>query len=212
MVETYNYGGMEWAKIILEYLKVLLSGQVISGTVVIVFIVKFKAEIRGLLDRIATIKFPGGELTTSQIAREREELPSAGSQPEPVQGPAVITPGTGSVSLETHAATLEQQVSAERARAALWEYRYLNYYLARGTQVVLDWLATLPVNTTVSMFDSLWMPVIPAVVERRAIIEALQAHWLILIDNDVITVSPKGREYLEWRGPLPPLPSPVRAD
>jgi hypothetical protein len=201
---------MDWVKLALEYLKVFLSGQVVIGIVVIVFIAKFKAEIRGLLDRIATIKFPGGELTTSQIAREREELPSTGSQPQPLREPAVVAPNSTPVSIEVHAANLEQQVSAERARAALWEYRYLNYFLARGTQVVLDWLAGLPVNTTVSMFDSFWLPVIPAVVERKAIIDALQAHWLILIDNDVIEVSPKGREYLAWRGPLPHAPSPVR--
>jgi hypothetical protein len=192
---------MECAKVVLEYLKVLLSGPIVTGIVVILIVGRFKAQIQGLLDRIATIKFPGGEVTTSQVERNRkEELPPAGTPPTPTDAS-----GTALVTATGNTTNLEQQLSAERARAALWEYRYLNYFLARGTQVVLDWLANLPTSTTVSMFDSFWLPVIPAAHERQAIIHALQAHWLIVIENEVITVSAKGREYLQWRGPLPPL-------
>ena len=89
------------------------------------------------------------------------------------------------------------------ARAALWEYRYLNYFLARGTQRVLDWLNALGVQTTATMFDSFWLPFIPNAQERQAIITALQAHSLIAMNGQVIEVTPKGKEYLTWRGPLP---------
>jgi hypothetical protein len=92
---------------------------------------------------------------------------------------------------------------AERARAYLWEYRYLNYFLALQTQHVLDWLASLPSRTSVMLLDTVWLPAIPSVEERRAIIDALQAHYLVQIENGLIEVSPKGREYIEWRGPLP---------
>ena len=53
------------------------------------------------------------------------------------------------------------------------------------------------------LFDTVWMPAIPSPEERNAIINALQAHYLIQIENGLIEVSPKGREYIEWRGELP---------
>ena len=62
---------------------------------------------------------------------------------------------------------LVEFIEAERARAALLEYRYLNYYLVPNTQRVLG------VHTT--------------------------------SNGELIEVTPKGREYIQWRGPLPQL-------
>ena len=94
-------------------------------------------------------------------------------------------------------------LDAERARAFLWEYRYLNYFLAQQTQRVLDWFASLQTRTSLQFFDTMWLPFIPSAEERRAIITALQAHHLIVINNELIEVTPKGREYIQWRGALP---------
>ena len=86
----------------------------------------------------------------------------------------------------------------------MWEYRYLNYYLVPATQRVLEWLASLNTRTSYSFFDTLWMPAIPSAEERRAIINALETHHLIQFQGELIEVTPKGREYIQWRGPLPP--------
>ena len=94
--------------------------------------------------------------------------------------------------------------SAERARATLWEYRYLNYFLVPRTQHLLTWLAGLPSRTTVSFFHSAWLPLIPDPNERQAIITALHAHELVAISEELIEVTPKGRDYIQFRGPLPP--------
>ena len=83
-------------------------------------------------------------------------------------------------------------LDAERARAYLWEYRYLNHFLAFHTQQVLDWFASLPNRTSMALFDSVWLPLIPSTDERRAIITALQAHYLILVQNELVEVTPKG--------------------
>lgn len=100
---------------------------------------------------------------------------------------------------------IRQLFEAERAKAYLWEYRYLNYFLAQSTQRVLDWLASLQTRTSVSLFDTLWLPAIPSAEERRAIVNALQAHHLIQLTGELIEVTPKGREYIQWRGPVPPV-------
>ena len=51
---------------------------------------------------------------------------------------------------------------------------------------------------------------IPSANERQAIINALQMHHLVIREeySDMIRVTPKGREYQEWRGTLPPLTDP----
>ena len=55
------------------------------------------------------------------------------------------------------------------------------------------------------MYDSFWMPLIPNPIERGAILDALRNHHLILLQGHMIEVTPKGKEYVQWRGPLPQL-------
>jgi hypothetical protein len=197
---------LEIAKLVLEYLKVAFSAPVVAGGVAAALLFTFRSELRGLLNRIAKIKLPGGtELSTSQLERSSEELPAKGQQPEPLAAPSsAATPIANSQTFTPEQLTrLEAVLSAERARAALWEYRYLNFFLARSTQLVFDWLATLPSRTTLATLDAVWLPVFPSAQERQAIVSALQAHYLIALTGDLVEVTPKGREYLQWRGPLP---------
>ena len=65
---------METTKLILEYLRVLLSPQIIVGIIVLVFSILFREDIKALILRIAKIRFPGGaELSTSQSERQINE-------------------------------------------------------------------------------------------------------------------------------------------
>ena len=197
---------METAKLILEYLKVFLSPQLVVGAIAAALLWIFRPELRSLVNRIAKIKLPGGtELSTSQIERSNEELPAKGEQPKPLPAESsevVSLPSNLSLAPEQLRA-LQESFAAERARAFLWEYRYLNYFLARSSQRVLDWLAGLSVRTTIPTFDAFWLPVFPNAQERQAIVTALQAHYLVIFVGEMIEVTPKGREYLQWRGPLP---------
>ena len=198
---------MEVAKLVLEYLKVILSPQVIAGGIALSFFLIFREDIKALMLRIAKIKFPGGgEVSTSQLERTSEESTAENTPPPAPPGGVPLPEG---LSLTPDQVQVVRQVfEAERARAALWEYRYLNYFLVPTTQRVLDWLASLTTRTTVSLFDTFWLPMIPNAEERTAIINALQAHHLIVLTGELIEVTPKGREYINWRGTLPPLPAP----
>ena len=191
---------MDIAKIILEYCKVLLSTPVIAGLLVLVFFMIFRVSIQALIGRIAKIRFPGGaELSTSQEELPaKDELPqiTANSEKSPIKG-------LGITLKPDQMRAISERFDAERAQARLWEYRFLNYFLVQKTQKVLDWLASLKQRTTTAMFDSFWLPVIPNAQERNAIIRALEAQHLIIIQNDLIEVTGKGIEYLQWRGPLP---------
>ena len=194
---------MEIATLVLEYLKVLLTAPPLLSVVAVIFIFKFAEDIKALFLRVAKIRFPGGaEFDTPQSSRTAKEEP--GPPPEtgeiPVLGiPPDLTPDQKQAVV--------QVVRAHIATAYLWEYRYLNYFLARGTQVALDWLVGAPLLITFAHYDSFFLPIVPSARERQAIVSALEAHHLITYDSaaNIIAVTPKGREYHQWRGALPAL-------
>lgn len=194
---------MEIASLVLEYLKVLMSPQIIAGVVVLVFLYLFREDVKALFLRVAKIRFPGGaEVSTSQSERqineERIEHKPLPAPEEPITGlPLSLTPQQREV--------VDSILKAERGTSYLWEYRYLNYFLVAGTQAVLDWLISLE-RTTYSHFDATWLPIIPSANERGAIINVLQAHHLIQAVDGTIQVTPKGKEYQKWRRELPNLP------
>lgn len=189
---------METSKVILDYMKVLTASQIIYGAIALTFLFLFKEAIRALIGRIAKIKLPGGgELSTPQSLRASEDktteveigIHSEDLLPQNLE----LTP--------EQVKEIDEIFKAERAKATLWEYRYLNCFLVPQTQRVLDWLSSLSVRTTISMFDSFWLPIIPEANERKAIFNALQSHHLIMLTGELIEVTPKGKEYIQWRGP-----------
>jgi len=194
---------MTTADLILNYLKVLLSAPPVAGVVAALCLILFRSELRNLITRIATIRFPGGELSTSQESVAEKITGSSDTPPPSSDAPNLPA---GLVLGPEQQQKIVEFVEAERARAALWEYRFLNFYLVRHTQRILDWLASLKKPVTLSLFDDFWSPSIPKPSERRAIIEALENNRLIQLGGPFIEVTPKGREYLQWRGPLPEPP------
>ena len=190
----------------LGYLRVLLSAPPMMVLVVIVLVWVFRSDLKELMSRIATIKFPGGELSTRVQTDSPEKT-----------GPDELPPGsTGQKTALPEGLTIspEQQklvrnfIQAQQTTSRLWEYRYLNFYFVRNTQLVLDWLASLQNRPSIEMFDALWLPAIPRAAERGAILSALEKHQLITVLETMIEITEKGREYLQWRGPLPDIPSP----
>lgn len=67
---------MEIAKLVLEYVKVILSASVVGGAVAIVFIVLFRDAIRAALGRLSTFKAPGGFEGTFEAQRQAAEAES----------------------------------------------------------------------------------------------------------------------------------------
>lgn len=192
---------MELSRLILEYLKVMSTPQIVIGAIGLVFLFLFRENIKSLIQRIAKIKFPGSaELLTSQSERQIKENKR---EVKPLPSPEAPLPGFPSGLNPQQLSTVENILKAERATSRLWEYRYLNYFLVYRTQLVLDWLINLNQPTTFSYFDAEWLPVIPSASEREAIISVLQAHHIIQVNEGAIDISPKGLEYQQWRGDLP---------
>ena len=132
---------MEIANLVLEYLRVLLTAPLLFSVVAIVFFYRFTEDIKALLLRVAKIRLPGGaEVDTPQSRRIEREPRPVNTEEVPVQGiPAGLTPDQEQA--------ITQLLRAQIATTYIWEYRYLNYFLARGTQLTLDWLVGLPQST-----------------------------------------------------------------
>ena len=177
------------AQIILDYVKAILTPQVIAGAVAFTVIFLFRREMRDLLLRVATIKLPGGAEVSAHQSLRVEKGVTDDVEPKPLP--------------DDMNDAIRQAFEAERARASLWEYRYLNYFLVLPTQRVLDWLSKIQAPASFSLYDAVWIMAIPSVVERKAILQALSAHHLIQLENELVTITAKGREYIECRGQIP---------
>lgn len=191
-------------QIVLEYMKVFLSTQVIAGVLAIVFFKMFRDDIKALILRIAKIRLPGGgELSTPQLEKqEKDNL----TEEKPSTEPALNENNLPVVINHNNQENIEALLKAEKSRSAYWEYRYLNHFLVNTTQRVLDWLISTKISSGVpvsySLYDSLWLPIIPDPEQRQTIINVLRNHYLVSTENGLITVTPKGLEYAEWRGEL----------
>ena len=181
----------------LGYLRVLLSAPPMTVVVVLVLICVFKSDLQAIMSRLATIKFPGGELSTTS---QSDRLETTGPEEPPPQ--ETDLPEGLTISPEQQE-LLRDFIQAQHNMSRYWEYRYLNFYFVRDTQLVLDWLVSLPNRHLIDMFHALWSPVIPSANDRQAILTALQNHHLITARETMIEITDKGREYLQWRGPLP---------
>jgi hypothetical protein len=191
-----NACAADW-KLILEYLKVLLSWPVVVGIGAIIGTKWFKTELSALINRIASLKFPGGELITQQ-AKIAEEGATAEALPA-VPADAAAPPALNDLRLTAEEQEkLRSAFEAERAAARIWEYRYLNYFFAPATQHVLNWLISLGKTTTFDAYETFWIHRVAQAGERQAIIHALQMHLCIQVEGPAITVSDKGKEYASW--------------
>lgn len=212
---------MDW-QLVLEYVRAVLSPHVVWGGVVLWACYLFRedagnllSEVGNLLRRLVKLKGPGGlEISAGESqAVLNAEKPVADDRAAPAL--VAVADATTSTDSTTASVTVEANRTQEtieglKATARIWEFRYLHYFLARSTQIVLDWLAGLPNPVTWQAADAWWYAAIPDVNERRAIFNALRWHDLVQLDGDVIRVTEKGREYLKFRGPLPsPRPSEV---
>jgi len=200
---------VEIAKLVLSYLQTILSAPPVAAAVIVWALVYLKGDLRPLLKRLAKLKTKFGDAEFSpqleKVASEAEL--TSGKLPELAPAESAHKQGLLVNLTEAERSVVVAALKSEFSRATLWEYRYLNFFLARHTQQVLDWIASLENGTDLPFYNDTWMPQISNQQERQAVLKALEAHALISIANGIAAVTEKGRDYLRWRGPLAPLPS-----
>lgn len=186
-------------KLLLEYIRVFISFPFVLLVILLLFILLFKEELRKLIGKLAKATLPGGtgfELSGGQAERTEKEKDQNISLRVIPSGSEITLPDDLPVNMREY---VEAIISSEQSNSRRWEYRYLNLYLVPTTQHVLDWLINYGKPTTITHLDNVMQPSIE-LNEREAILDALQSHHIIKINNNVVTVTDKGREYVQWRG------------
>lgn len=196
--------------LLLEYLKVFLSAPVIFGALLAVFLGRYKEELRVFIRRMK-IKLGDAEFSSSQAEELRESKTGAKAAAPNIPSGETSLPSPPANLTTEQRAQFEAAIKSERATSYLWEYRYLNYFLVPQTQVVLDWFADLRTPITYRNYDAVWISRITSANERNAIWNALQAHHLITVENEVASITEKGKEYMGWRNQFrrPPAAQPA---
>lgn len=203
------------ASIILDYLRVFVSTPFVIAVVSIVVLCLFRAEIRGLLNRVALLKWGPAEISTPQPASmDGDHAPEDSG----VSGGQVVAPSSDVYAssssppvesldeLREQVRQLQEQLKSETSRGFYWEYRYLNYFLVPHTQRVLDWFA-IHSSSTYANYEATWLPLIATSSERSMVLRALEEHGLLARSEQLIEITAKGREYLRFRAQFPPSPA-----
>jgi hypothetical protein len=180
---------VNWA-MLLEYLKVILAWPLLIAIVLLTFFRMFRDQIGPFIKNISSLKFPGGEIQQQSSVKSEPPAPKEAPAPPSLSAGTVVTP--------EQVAEIGRVFDAERAAARLWEYHYLNYFLAPITQWTLDWLISLNGPTTDNAFEAFMNPYVADVQQRQLILQVLANHHLIETMGPAIRVTEKGREYPTW--------------
>ena len=82
--DSAQFAASHMAQLILDYIKAILSPQVIAGAVGFTLLALFRNDFKALLLRVAKIRLPGGtEVSTSQIAKTEESRAEDKPAPKP---------------------------------------------------------------------------------------------------------------------------------
>jgi hypothetical protein len=198
----------------LKILELILTPHIVWGGILVFFAYRFKNSfsilIESLSDRVKNVKGykktkDGHEVLFSEAQSINEppakteitsESPNVISKPNNASWPEDLTDDTDA---------LRNEVKSERAKAYYWEYCYLNFFLVRHTQLVLDWLVSKNSKDTKPSFHNYWKEYIVSEQERENVLSALNGHSLVIFQQDEILVTPKGNDYYNWRGAMPPF-------
>ena len=165
--------------------------------IALTFIVVFRSDIQRIHGACGNYRFPGGELSASQVQRSSEVKPSSQAtltiheSRHPTERPV---PQFGA------SRSARCAFRAERSWTYRWEYRYVNLFLVPFTQHELDWLASRKESATYPLYDSLFTEVISSAEERKAAMNALAAH-ISFSSRENASRLPQGYEFIPWRGP-----------
>lgn len=190
-LDLINGFSINWV-MCLEFLKVLLGWPSIVLTIAIFGFYIFRVPLSKWLENV---KIDYGGATISSQQQKVEDNVQAPKLEVDQSGPSVLPVPNGSDS---------NLVNQWKAAAYLWEYRFLNFFLAYHSQQFLDWLCDRTEPMSLEVTNSLWLVKVPDVAERQAVVEAITRHHLAEIRDSMISITPKGREYVEFRGRFDP--------
>lgn len=198
--------GVDWS-LILEFCKVILAWPVCTVLIILFLSIYFKDPITKWLSRLK-IEYGGATLTSQQPT----EISSGANLPSP-SVPKADTNDEFVRSLETkNIDELKELIVQWRANAYIWEYQYLNRFLVYNSRKVLCWFYDINRSLNIELVDAFWKTQIPDTDELGAILTALKNHYLVEFYSGQISITPKGREYIEHFGRVPIVPATLSSE
>jgi hypothetical protein len=181
----------------INILKIVLSWPMVILTLGVLSICKFKNALSAWLKNLSL----HGEYKGATFSAQSQSVTEVSGETEK-QNIETIKNNLPTEADNNNPELLKEEVKNWRARSYLWEYRYLNYYLVPRTQYTLDYFYDLKKPLSFAYYDAMTIPLIPDPKERAAMIGALISHHLLIDTSGLLTISEKGREYVEWRGKM----------
>lgn len=197
-------------QIILEYLRVILSWPTIVLLLGIIFLFKFSHSIRGFLRKLRFFKAGSFEFSQQQSLQQEvekkveEKLEESGITLNQEQLKQIQeTFETLSKEKGDKEVRITQQEGVIRywfERAELFEFSYLNLYLAYNSKIALFWL--MNPSTKDNFIYSFQLPpqIVNQIAEKEAIFNALLSTGLIEQDGFLFKISEKGKRFLKFLG------------
>lgn len=204
MEQTTNH------QLILEYIRTIATWPIIVFLSALIFLFTFKDALDQFIRNIGSLKFPWGEIQANQ--QQKKESPKEGSNLSDSylilnkdQQEGLKKAIDELVATEARTSTEKAQLEREAQNAVkqlwetakYWEFQYLNYYLVPNTKRVLKWFSTRPEGASSQLFHLMWEgAIVGSQSEREAILGALQAHNLIMLQGDLFQITERGIEFL----------------
>ncbi len=221
---------IDW-ELLVDYLAIFFSWPVAAVFIAILMVRIFRGEIGQWLQHLAIRR---GE-TEVYSRQPSSSLDDTDEKPSPVEdsdsGPRddlseptdrepskisapIAGPSDEKVKIDEEIARLKFALERQMKQSKLWEFSYLNLFLIDYTKKVLVWLSNSGPTAT-GTYHSAWMKQIPSGNERNTVLGALTHHLLVEGKDGQISVTDKGKEYIDWAN-LPamltvPPPSPEMA-
>lgn len=194
---------VDWA-LLLEYLKAIFSWPIAVLFLGLFFFVKFKKQIEIYLTNISGIKLPGGVEIMSQSEKtttaEKAEPPKKEIPDEEIKEilDNLISKKEHQEELQKIQGELQKLIAAKDGEITYWEFLYLSLYLVTHTKQMLVWIAKQEIPVSRQLINTAWAPIITLQTERTAVIEALLTHQLIIESSGLISITPKGNNFIRY--------------
>lgn len=177
----------------IEVVRIITSWQMVLLAIVVITYQKFEEPIKQLIPKLSVRANWKDFAITAESQRSAVRIEEA-------------TPPTPEVdqsqpkAAEIPTQELQDAATSWRLAAYVWEYRYLNFFLKGNTQRALNILYTFSQPIPLSLASNLVAQYAPDPNEQKAVLDAMTAHHLVQIQGETISLTPKGREYVEFRG------------
>lgn len=169
---------------VLEYFKLFISWPFLSAVCFIIAIFLFKEAIQTWLKSMK-IDYKDLSVYSQSNKKITEEEKRVEKEPSPPQD-------------NMDKSKLVEVGTQWKSLAYYWEYRYLGYYLVPHTKDVLKLLYDANSEFLLNVLDVVMCKTIPEARERIAVVDALQQHYLIQIQDNMVSITEKGKEYIEF--------------